>query len=321
MKEKKDEKAGKGGEKKYQPSNNFKIVLSAMLLDEDFKPLEAHALHILTLVVSLAVFWFWLTFEMPKTGVTAGFLPMQLCLRVWMVEIWMAAACWSIRRFMSHATVLVTHRQKTSNNKSRWQQINVTRQRVLAYLGTKDLIGQFGHGETDKPKEKTLKKDRPDEIRGQHRVGFLGQEKKIVKNCMYLLLLINIIQGRNLRLKADRAKHQGSRIYRFMRTPLQSLGEILQNTSKGATKKCRNISVEGLNEGSMMYHTCLLEEQIALANEGVALGAEETENMCFLKEDSTTEFGLDNCCTIPEAKGLRDCSVPHHRQWRDRKGD
>eukprot|EP00957_Ditylum_brightwellii_P136067 10377426-Ditylum_brightwellii.AAC.1 len=110
-----------------------------------------------------------------------------------------------------------------------------------------------------------------------HRVGFLGQVKKIVKNCMYLLLLINIIQGRKLRSKADRAKHQGSRIYRSTRTPLQSLRETLQDTPKEARNKCRDTSVKGLNEGSMMYHTCLLGEQIALANEGVAPGAEETE--------------------------------------------
>eukprot|EP00957_Ditylum_brightwellii_P140257 10687148-Ditylum_brightwellii.AAC.1 len=41
MKEKKEEKESKGGEKKYQPSNGFKIALSAMLSDEDFKTLEA----------------------------------------------------------------------------------------------------------------------------------------------------------------------------------------------------------------------------------------------------------------------------------------
>eukprot|EP00957_Ditylum_brightwellii_P021510 1622091-Ditylum_brightwellii.AAC.1 len=134
--------------------------------------------------------------------------------------------------------------------------------------------------------------------KGQHRVGFLEQVKKMVKNCMYLVLLINIIQSRNLRSKADRAKHQGSGIYRSMRTPLQSLREILKDTPKEATNKCRDTSVEGLNEGSMMYHTSLLGEQIALANKGVAPGAEETEKMCFLEEDSITEFGLDNCCTV-----------------------
>ena len=48
----------------------------------------------------------------------------------------------------------------------------------------------------------------------------------------------------------------------------------------------------------MMYHTCLLGEQIALANEGVTPGAEETEKMCFLEEDSNTDFGLANCCTV-----------------------
>eukprot|EP00957_Ditylum_brightwellii_P070170 5330623-Ditylum_brightwellii.AAC.2 len=66
MKEKKEEKKGKGGEKKYQPSSNFKITLSAMLLDENFKTLEAHStLHILTLIISLAMFLYWVTFEMP----------------------------------------------------------------------------------------------------------------------------------------------------------------------------------------------------------------------------------------------------------------
>eukprot|EP00957_Ditylum_brightwellii_P054835 4155904-Ditylum_brightwellii.AAC.1 len=48
----------------------------------------------------------------------------------------------------------------------------------------------------------------------------------------------------------------------------------------------------------MMYHTCLLGEQIALANEGVTPGTEETEKMCFLEEDSITKFGLNNCCTV-----------------------
>eukprot|EP00957_Ditylum_brightwellii_P204604 15340105-Ditylum_brightwellii.AAC.1 len=38
---KKEEKESKGGEKKYQPLNNFKIALSAVLLDEDFKTLES----------------------------------------------------------------------------------------------------------------------------------------------------------------------------------------------------------------------------------------------------------------------------------------
>eukprot|EP00957_Ditylum_brightwellii_P050107 3798381-Ditylum_brightwellii.AAC.1 len=82
-----------------------------------------------------------------------------------------------------------------------------------------------------------------------------------------------------------------------MRTPLSSLREPLQDIPNKATSECRDTSVEGLNEGSMMYHTCLLGEQIALANEGVAPGAEETDKMCFLGEDSTTEFRLDNCCT------------------------
>eukprot|EP00957_Ditylum_brightwellii_P139612 10640970-Ditylum_brightwellii.AAC.1 len=48
----------------------------------------------------------------------------------------------------------------------------------------------------------------------------------------------------------------------------------------------------------MMYHTCLLGEQIALANEGVTPWEEETEKMYFLEEDSHTDFGLDNCCTV-----------------------
>eukprot|EP00957_Ditylum_brightwellii_P097053 7390914-Ditylum_brightwellii.AAC.1 len=136
------------------------------------------------------------------------------------------------------------------------------------------------------------------ERKGQHRVGFLGQVKKIVNNCMYLLLLINIIQGRNLTSKVDKAKCQGSRIYRSMRTPLQSLRVTLQDTPEEATNKCRDTSVEGVNEGSMMYHIYLLGEQLALANEGVAPGTEETEKMYFLEEDSIEEFGLDNCCTI-----------------------
>eukprot|EP00957_Ditylum_brightwellii_P122803 9364625-Ditylum_brightwellii.AAC.1 len=82
-----------------------------------------------------------------------------------------------------------------------------------------------------------------------------------------------------------------------MRSPLQSLRETLQDKSKEATNKCKDTCVNGLNEGSTMYHACLFGEQIALANKGVAPGAEEIENMCFLEEDSNTEFGLDNCCT------------------------
>eukprot|EP00957_Ditylum_brightwellii_P079566 6049701-Ditylum_brightwellii.AAC.1 len=73
MKEKKEEKGSEGGEKKYQPSNGFKIVLSAILSDEDFKMLEAHiAMHVLTLVLSLAAFMFWLTFKMLEARVAAG---------------------------------------------------------------------------------------------------------------------------------------------------------------------------------------------------------------------------------------------------------
>eukprot|EP00957_Ditylum_brightwellii_P020014 1511002-Ditylum_brightwellii.AAC.1 len=117
-------------------------------------------------------------------------------------------------------------------------------------------------------------------------------------NCMYLLLLINLIQSRNLRSKADRTKHQGSIMYRSIRTPLQSPRETLQDKTKDATNTCRDTSVEGLNKGNTMYHTCLLGEQIALANEGITPGAEETEKMCFLEEDSNTEFGLENCCTV-----------------------
>eukprot|EP00957_Ditylum_brightwellii_P076878 5843511-Ditylum_brightwellii.AAC.1 len=78
MKEKKEEKENKGSEKKYQPLSNFKIALTAMLSDEDFKTLEAHTMHILTLVLSLAVFVSWLTFKMAETRVAAGILPMQL---------------------------------------------------------------------------------------------------------------------------------------------------------------------------------------------------------------------------------------------------
>eukprot|EP00957_Ditylum_brightwellii_P101204 7712321-Ditylum_brightwellii.AAC.1 len=40
MKEKKEDKMGKCGKKKYQPSNNFKIALLAILLDKDLKKLE-----------------------------------------------------------------------------------------------------------------------------------------------------------------------------------------------------------------------------------------------------------------------------------------
>eukprot|EP00957_Ditylum_brightwellii_P090080 6860219-Ditylum_brightwellii.AAC.1 len=43
MRKKKEKKESKGGEKKYQPLNDFKIALSAMLLDEDFKMLESHS--------------------------------------------------------------------------------------------------------------------------------------------------------------------------------------------------------------------------------------------------------------------------------------
>eukprot|EP00957_Ditylum_brightwellii_P106952 8159887-Ditylum_brightwellii.AAC.1 len=38
--EKKEKKKSKGSEEKYQPSNNFKIALSAMLSDKDFKTLD-----------------------------------------------------------------------------------------------------------------------------------------------------------------------------------------------------------------------------------------------------------------------------------------
>eukprot|EP00957_Ditylum_brightwellii_P070169 5330623-Ditylum_brightwellii.AAC.1 len=161
----------------------------------------------------------------------------------------------------------VIWRQRTLDDRLRWKQLDITRWIIFAYLGTKDLMGQFGHRHTVKPKGKMQKKDRPEEMwvqinilswsrakhlkvlpgkeivllsymmspsycaylkrKGQYKVGFLGQVKKIVKNCMYLILLINIIQGRNLRSKADRAKYQGSRIYRSMRTPLPSLREPL----------------------------------------------------------------------------------------------
>eukprot|EP00957_Ditylum_brightwellii_P061179 4642461-Ditylum_brightwellii.AAC.1 len=85
---------------------------------------------------------------------------------------------------------------------------------------------------------------------------------------------------------------------RSIKKPLQSLRETLQDKTKDATKTSRDTSVEGLNEGNMMYNTCLLGEQIALANEGVTPGVEETEKICFPEEDSNTEFGLDNCCTV-----------------------
>eukprot|EP00957_Ditylum_brightwellii_P176197 13416571-Ditylum_brightwellii.AAC.1 len=87
-------------------------------------------------------------------------------------------------------------------------------------------------------------------------------------------------------------------MHRSIRTPLQSLRETFKDKTKDATNTCRETSVEGLNEGSIMYHKCLLGEQIALSNEGVAPGAEETEMMCFLEEDSNTEFGLYNYCTV-----------------------
>eukprot|EP00957_Ditylum_brightwellii_P021190 1597438-Ditylum_brightwellii.AAC.1 len=45
MKEKKEEKASKGGEKKYHLPNNFKNVLSIMLLGEDFKTMETQFLN------------------------------------------------------------------------------------------------------------------------------------------------------------------------------------------------------------------------------------------------------------------------------------
>eukprot|EP00957_Ditylum_brightwellii_P209786 15363248-Ditylum_brightwellii.AAC.1 len=77
-------------------------------------------------------------------------------------------------------------------------------------------------------------------------------------------------------------------MFRSIRTPLQSLKEILQDKPKEATNTSRDTSVEGSNEGNMIYHTCLLGEQIALANEGVIPGAEETEKMCVLEEDSNT---------------------------------
>eukprot|EP00957_Ditylum_brightwellii_P132801 10126225-Ditylum_brightwellii.AAC.1 len=41
MKEKKQEKKSECGKKKYQPSNDFKIALLAMLSDKDFKMLES----------------------------------------------------------------------------------------------------------------------------------------------------------------------------------------------------------------------------------------------------------------------------------------
>eukprot|EP00957_Ditylum_brightwellii_P095536 7276970-Ditylum_brightwellii.AAC.1 len=69
MKEKKEEEESKGVKKKYQPLKDFKIALFAMLSDKDFKTLEAHTMHILTLVLSLAAFVPWLTFKVPAAGV------------------------------------------------------------------------------------------------------------------------------------------------------------------------------------------------------------------------------------------------------------
>eukprot|EP00957_Ditylum_brightwellii_P010736 813487-Ditylum_brightwellii.AAC.1 len=45
MRKKKEEKESKGSEKKYQPSKDFKIALSAMLSDEDFKMLDSQFLN------------------------------------------------------------------------------------------------------------------------------------------------------------------------------------------------------------------------------------------------------------------------------------
>eukprot|EP00957_Ditylum_brightwellii_P007801 590481-Ditylum_brightwellii.AAC.1 len=53
-------------------------------------------------------------------------------------------------------------------------------------------------------------------------------------------------------------------MFRSIRTPLQSLRETLQDNTKDTTNTNRDTSVEGLNEGNMMYHTCLLGEQIVL---------------------------------------------------------
>eukprot|EP00957_Ditylum_brightwellii_P061149 4640207-Ditylum_brightwellii.AAC.1 len=63
-------------------------------------------MHTLTLVLSLAVFVFWLTFKVHKAGVTTGVLPMQLCFQAWIAEIWRTAAWRRIRWFMFHTTVL-----------------------------------------------------------------------------------------------------------------------------------------------------------------------------------------------------------------------
>eukprot|EP00957_Ditylum_brightwellii_P078879 5997837-Ditylum_brightwellii.AAC.1 len=138
MKEKKEKKESKGGEKRYQPLNNFKIALSAMLLDKDFKTAgitvfklnggESEStswskieqryfltaifmflnstMHTLTLVLSLAAFVSWLTFKVPMAEVATGVLPMQLCFQAWIAEIWRTAAWQCIRRVMFHATVL-----------------------------------------------------------------------------------------------------------------------------------------------------------------------------------------------------------------------
>eukprot|EP00957_Ditylum_brightwellii_P011639 879227-Ditylum_brightwellii.AAC.1 len=95
---------------------------------------------------------------------------------------------------------------------------------------------------------------------------------------MYLLLLINIIQGKNQRSTADRVKHKGSNMYKAMRK-LPLLRESLQDVPIDATNECRDNSVEELNEGNMMYYICLLGEQIALANKGVVPREDETEKM------------------------------------------
>eukprot|EP00957_Ditylum_brightwellii_P148201 11284105-Ditylum_brightwellii.AAC.1 len=72
-------------------------------------------------------------------------------------------------------------------------------------------------------------------------------------------------QSRKLRSRVDRAKHQESRLYKSIRQ-LPSLRETLQDVPIEATNKCRDTKVAEQDGCNMKYHTCLLGEQVALAN-------------------------------------------------------
>eukprot|EP00957_Ditylum_brightwellii_P014193 1068328-Ditylum_brightwellii.AAC.1 len=90
------------------------------------------------------------------------------------------------------------------------------------------------------------------------------------------MLLINIIQGRKVRSRVDRFKHQGSRLYKSIRQ-LPSLRKTFQDVPIEATNRCRETKVEEQDGCNMKNHICLLGEQIVLANEEVAPGTEEAE--------------------------------------------